>query len=490
MTSSRPRGDLRAAIASVRASHWTPLPIILAATFMVVLDFFIVNVALPSMQARLHASAGSVEWVVAGYSLTSAVLLIAASRLGDRFGRRRLFAVGLTVFTVGSAGCGVAPNATLLVVARLVQGVGAAMLMPNVLALIGALYDGPDRLRALSAYGMVMGLAAVGGQLIGGVLLEANLAGLGWRTVFLINLPIGAGAVMLTRALVPESKAPQSGRVDLAGTALATAAVTAIVLPLVEGQAHGWPLWTWISLGTAPLLVAGFVVQQRRLAATGGDPLLAPGLFASRAFTAGLAGQVVFWCGQASFFLVLALYLQEGRRMSALHSGLVFTILAVAYLATSLRAPALTAVHGRRVLAVGALALAAGHAVLVSTVMTVGVGGSVLALTPGLILVGAGMGLGVTPLATLVMNSAPQAHLGSASGVLATAQNIGTAIGVAGIGAIFYGALDHGFAVAFERGVGTLAVVLLVVAALTRLLPDGHVRKPRGIRAGSRGSRG
>jgi EmrB/QacA subfamily drug resistance transporter len=474
ITSRRPRGDLRAAIASARASRWAPLPIILAATFMVVLDFFIVNVALPSMQAWLHASAGSVEWVVAGYSLTSAVLLIASSRLGDRFGRRRLFSLGLTAFTVASAGCGVAPNPTLLVIARLAQGVGAAMLMPNVLALIGALYDGPDRLRALSAYGMAMGLAAVGGQLLGGLLLAANPAGLGWRTVFLINLPIGAGALALTR-LVPESRAPHGSRVDVAGTALATAAVTAIVLPLVEGQAHGWPLWTWISLGLAPLLVGAFVVQQRRLGAAGGDPLLAPGLFASRPFTAGLAGQLVFWCGQASFFLVLALYLQQGRGMSALHSGLVFTILAVAYLVTSLRAPALTAVHGRGVLAVGALALAAGHALLVGTVLLVGVGGSVLALTPGLILVGAGMGLGITPLATLVMNSAPAEHVGSVSGVLATAQNVGNAIGVAGIGAIFYGALHDGFAVAFERGIGTLAVVLLVVAALTRLLP-GRVR--------------
>jgi MFS family permease len=303
------------------------------------------------------------------------------------------------------------------------------------------------------------------------VLLAANPADLGWRTVFLINLPIGVAALALTRALVPESRAPQGGRIDIAGTALATAAVTAIVLPLVEGQARGWPLWTWVSLAIAPLLVAVFALQQRRLAAGGGEPLLAPGMFASREFTAGLAAQLVFWCGQASFFLVLALYLQEGRGLSALHSGLVFTIMATAYLATSMRAPALTAVHGRRVLAIGALALAAGHALLVGTAVLAGDGGSVLALTPGLILVGAGMGLGITPLATLVMNSAPQEHVGSVSGVLATAQNIGSAIGVAGIGAIFYGALDHGFAVAFERGVGTLAVVLLVVAALTRLLP-------------------
>jgi EmrB/QacA subfamily drug resistance transporter len=465
------RAAVRGAIGRARTSRWAPLPIVLTGTFMVVLDFFIVNVALPSMQARLHASAGSVEWVVAGYSLTSAVFLITASRLGDRYGRRRLFAIGLALFTLASAGCGSAPSATALVIARLVQGMGAAMLLPNVLALIGALYDGPDRLRALSAYGMVMGLAAVGGQLLGGALLAADPAGLEWRTVFLINLPVGLGALALVRSVVPESRSGAGGRIDVLGTTLVTAAVTAIVLPLVEGQAHGWPLWTWLSLAAAPLLLAAFAVQQRRLAAQGSEPMLAPALFKSRAFTAGLAGQLVFWSGQASFFLVLSLYLQQGRGMSALHSGLVFTILAVAYLATSMRAPTLTATHGRQVLAIGALALAAGHALLLGAVLAVETGGSVFALAPGLILAGAGMGLVISPLATLVMNSAPAEHVGSVSGVLATAQNIGTAIGVAGIGAIFYGALGGGFAVAFERGVGTLAVVLLVVAALTRLLP-------------------
>ena len=468
-TSSRAR--VRGAIGRARASRWAALPIVLAGTFMVVLDFFIVNVALPSMQAHLHASAGSVEWVVAGYGLTSAVFLISGSRLGDRCGRRRLFACGLALFTLASAGCGVAPSATALVIARVAQGVGAAMLMPNVLALIGALYEGPDMLRALSAYGMVMGLAAVGGQLLGGALLAADPAGLEWRSVFLINIPIGLGALALVRSLVPESRSGTGGRIDIAGTTLVTATVTASVLPLVEGRAHGWPPWTWLSFGAAPLLLAAFASQQRRLASRGGEPMLAPALFRSRAFTAGLAGQLVFWSGQASFFLVLSLYLQEGRGMSALHSGLVFTILAVSYLATSLRAPAMTALHGRRVLVIGALALAAGHALLLGAVVLIGTGGSALALTPGLILAGAGMGLVITPLATLVMGSAPPEHVGSVSGVLATAQNIGSAIGVAGIGAIFYGALHHGFAVAFERGVGTLAVVLLVVVALTRLLP-------------------
>jgi EmrB/QacA subfamily drug resistance transporter len=461
-------------LARARASRWAPLPILLAGTFMVVLDFFIVNVALPSMQTRLHASDGAIEWVVAGYSLTSAVLLLGAGRLGDRHGRRRMFALGLALFTLSSAACGLAANPGMLVGARLIQGGAAALLMPNVLSLIGVLYDGVDRARALAAYGMTMGFAAVSGQLIGGLLVQADVAGLGWRMVFLINVPVGALALAMTSRVVPESRVKDSGRVDLLGTLLATIGVTAILLPLVEGRTHGWPLWTWLSLGAAPLILGAFAMQQRRLGGrvrTSTPPLIPGELFRARGFTPGLVAQLVFWSGQASFFLVLALYLQQGRGLSALHSGLVFTILAVAYLAASLRAPALTERHGRRVLAVGALTLAAGHGLLAAGVGEVGTGGSVLALAPGLILVGAGMGLGITPLATLIMAGMKPEHAGATSGVLATAQNVGNAIGVAVIGVLFFGAAGHGIGGAFQLSEIVLAGVLLAVVALTRLLP-------------------
>ncbi len=465
------------ALARARASRWAPLPIVLAGTFMVVLDFFIVNVALPSMQTRLHASDGAIEWIVAGYSLTSAVLLIGAGRLGDRHGRRRMFALGLALFTLSSAACGLAASPGMLVGARLVQGGAAALLMPNVLSLIGVLYDGVDRARALAAYGMTMGLAAVSGQLIGGLLVQADVAGLGWRMVFLINVPVGALALAMTSRVVPESRAEGSGRVDLVGTLLSTAGVTAIVLPLIGAHpphTHGWPLWTWLSLGAAPLILGAFAIQQRRLgrdAGTSTPPLIPSQLFDVRGFTPGLVAQLVFWSGQASFFLVLALYLQQGRGLSALHSGLVFTILAVAYLAASLRAPALTERHGRRVLAVGALTLAVGHGLLAAGVGEIGTGGSVLALVPGLILVGAGMGLGITPLATLIMAGMKPDHAGATSGVLATAQNVGNAIGVAVIGVLFFGAAGHGIGGAFQLSEIVLAGVLLSVVALTRLLP-------------------
>ncbi len=453
------------------AGRWLALPVVLAGTFMVVLDFFIVNVALPSIVSGLDTSSGALEWVAAGYGLAAAVFLITGGRLGDRFGRRRVFAAGLILFTLSSAACGVAGTPTVLVAGRLVQGAAAALLMPNVLSIIGIVYVGADRLRALAAYGMTMGLAAVSGQLIGGLLIGADPLGLGWRSCFLINLPIGALALVASRRCVPESRAPESGRVDAVGTVLVTLGLTAIVLPLVEGRAHGWPLWTWVSLAVAPVILGAFVRQQRGLARRGGAPLLTPALFGAPGFVAGLAAQLVFWCGQASFFLILSLYLQQGRGLSALDSGLVFTILAVSYLAASLRAPELTERHGRRVLAVGALVLAAGHAALLTAVAIVGVGGSVAILVPGLLLIGAGMGLGITPLATLIMAGMQPAHAGATAGVLATAQNVGNAIGVAVIGVVFFGALNGGFARAFELSVGVLAATLLVVAGLTRLLP-------------------
>jgi EmrB/QacA subfamily drug resistance transporter len=458
---------------SARLGRWASLPVILAGTFMVVLDFFIVNVALPSLQSHLHASNSSVEWVVAGYGLTTAVLLITGARLGDRWGRRRVFTAGLALFTVSSAACGVATSPGMLVVSRLVQGAAGALLMPNVISIIGVLYDGGDRARALAAYGMVMGLAAVSGQLIGGVLVQADPAGLSWRSCFLINVPIGALAVVAVPRVIPESRSPQLGGIDAVGTALVTLGLTAVVLPLVEGRAHGWPLWTWLSLAAAPLLFAAFALQQRRLSANGAAALLPSGLLASPGLAAGLAAQLLFWCGQASFFLVLSLYLQQGRGLSALHAGLVFTILAVAYLATSMRAPAMTLRHGRRVLATGALTLAAGHVALALAVGTVGVGGSILALVPGLVLVGAGMGLGITPLASLIMASLEPERAGAVAGVLSTMQNVGGALGVAVIGVIFYGALPHGIGQAFQLSVAALAVALLGVAALTRLLPAG-----------------
>jgi EmrB/QacA subfamily drug resistance transporter len=470
-TSASPRLGL---IAPARRP--SPLPVLMCGVFMIVLDFFIVNVALPSMQAELHASSSAIEWVVAGYGLTLAVFLIAAGRLGDLVGRRRTFAAGLALFVVASAACGLAPSSAVLVVARLAQGMAAALISPNVLAIIGVAYPGPARVRAITVYGMVMGLAAAGGQLIGGVLIQADVFGLGWRAVFLINVPIGLVALAFTRRLVPESRVENAGPFDVGGNALAILALTALVLPLIEGTQQHWPAWTWVSLAAAPVLVGAFVAHQRRLSQRGGAPLLDPVLFRQRALLAGLATQLAFWCGQASFFLVLALYLQKGRGLDPLKAGLVFSILAAAYLATSLRAPTLTLRFGRSLIAFGAITMAVGDIVVLAVVHFDAVG-SIGLLAPGLVLIGAGMGLCMTPLTTTVLSHADGERAGAVSGALSTMQQVGNSLGVAVTGVIFFGAVSSGYQRAFELSVAQLAALFVAVAVLTRLLP-----RPRSAR--------
>jgi EmrB/QacA subfamily drug resistance transporter len=457
-----------------------PLAVVLAGTLMIVVDFFIVNVMLPSIQRGLHASPSELEWVIAGYGLPFAVFLITAGRLGDRFGRRRMFMWGMVVFTLSSVACGVAWSAGSLIAARVVQGVGAALISPNVLSIIGVLYQGPARVRALRSYGLVMGLGAIGGELLGGVLLSADIAGLAWRACFLVNVPIGLAALAVAPGLVPESRADRPQRADIGGMALITLALVLLVLPLVQGRAWGWPPWSLILLGFAPVAFGAFAAHQVARVRRGRAALLDPRLFRARAFSAGLSTQVVFWCGQASFFLVLTLYLQDGRRLSALDAGLVFTIMAVAFVAASLRAPALTAQLGRSLVALGALVLAAGDAVLFLVVSQVGVGGSVGLLAPGLLLVGAGQGLCITPLASIVMSGLDPERAGAASGPLSTMQQVGNSLGVAITGVIFFGVLPHhGFAGAFEASAVELGGFALLVVAVAQLLPGGATGRAR-----------
>ena len=452
--------------AKKRASNRAALPVLLAGTCLIVLDFFIVNVALASMQRELHAGTSAIEWVVAGYGLTFAVFLLAAGRLGDRIGRRRMFEAGTGVFTVASLLCGTAPNGEVLVLARLLQGVGGAMISPSVLALIGTLFVGAERAKAIGVYATVMGVAAAGGQLVGGVLLQIDLFGLGWRSVFLLNVPVGVAILAVVRRLVPESRDASAADVDVVGLILATAALTTLVLPLVDGRAHGWPTWSIVSLAVAPVLLVDFVWWQRRLVRRGQQPLVDPGWFRDRTFAVGMVTQLAFWCGQASYFLVLALYLQLGRGLSALESGLVFSILAGAYLVASMKAPALVMKHGRNVIVSGALALAVGHALMVATARD-----DLVALVPGLLLAGAGMGLCLAPITATVLANVQPARAGAVSGLLSTMQQVGNAIGVAVIGVVFFGAATHGVTHAFVLSTGVLAVLLVAVAVCARALP-------------------
>ena len=365
----------------------------------------------------------------------------------------------------------------ILLAGRVVQGIGAALFAPQVLSIIGVSFDGPARRKAVTVYGVVMGLAAVSGQLIGGALIELDIFGLGWRACYLVNVPIGIAAVAVAPRVLAESRAERGERLDVPGAALAGATLVAIVLPLIEGRSEGWPLWTFVSLAAAIPLGAAFVLRQRRLAATGGSPLVDLALFRERAFTVGVASSVVFFMGMASFFLVLAVYLQEGSGLSALDSGLVFTPLAAGYLGASVAAEALAPRFGRQVLAAGGVVRAVALLGLAMTVAAIGIDGSPWLLVPALAVDGIGMGLLTAPLVATVIGSMDERHAGAASGVLSTAQQVGNTIGVAAIGAVFYGAIGPtaDFTGAFEAALLCVAVVSLAVAALVQMLPA-----PRG----------
>jgi MFS family permease len=459
--------------------------VLLAGTFLVILDFFGVNVALPSLATDLHATDGQVEWVVAGFGLTLATTLLLAGRVGDHVGRRRAFSIGIALFTAASLGCAAAPTGTTLVLARLVQGVGAAFVVTGTLSLIGVLFTGAARTRALAAYGIVMGVVAAGGQLVGGAFIAADVAGLGWRAIFAINVPVGIAALVLAPMLVPESKAARAGRFDVVGTVLAAATMTALVLPLVQGREAGWPVWTWVSLAAVPVLAVLTARYEARIESRGGHPLLPPSLLRRRSLAVGLVGQLLYWCGQASFYFVLALFLQEGVGLDALDAGLVFTILAVGYLATSFGAPALAARHGRTVPLVGLLTILAGYGALGLALHAspTGTGAVVAALAPGLLVVGAGQGLCITPLTALILAHTTPQHAGAVSGALQTAQQAGNSIGVAVVGVVFYGIVD-GSGASITSGFGASLVVLAGVAVLA-LVAVGRIgeRTRRGAGA-------
>jgi MFS family permease len=346
------------------------------------------------------------------------------------------------------------------------------MISPTVLALIAGMYDGAERQRAIGVYATVMGVAAAGGQLVGGVLLHLNLAGLGWRSVFLLNLPVGVTILAVVRRCLPESKAPQPQRLDVVGVVLATLGLTTLVLPLVDGRSEGWPAWCIALLAASPVLLGEFVWWQRRLARRSGAPLVDPTWFRDRGFAVGVMAQFGFWAGQASYFLVLALYLQVGHGLSALQSGAVFSILAAAYLGSSMKAPVLVEKYGRKVIVAGAAMLAAGH---LATLLAVIEGGNIAALAPGLLLAGAGMGCCLAPITAVVLGRADVQQVGGMSGLLATVQQVAGAAGVAAIGVLFFhtasagtpNALAHGF----ELSLGALAVLLAAVAATARCLP-------------------
>ncbi|WP_258018428.1 MFS transporter [Streptomyces noursei] len=441
---SRPAGAVHSAPAPLptppAAASRGALALILTGAFVAVLDTFIVLVAAPAIQADLHASDADVQLILAGYQLTYAIALITGARLGDRFGRKRLFQWGMALFTVSSVGCALAPDAGVLIAARLVQGLSAAAMFPQVFAMLQVLVPAERRSRAFGALGAVIGIAGAVGQLLGGVLVSADLFGSSWRPIFWVNVPVGLVALALTARYVPETRAPQARRLDLPGAGVLTLALALLVVPLVEGRAAGWPRWTWFSLAASVLAFVAFALVERRVDASGGAPLVRLRLFRERPFAVGMSLVLLAYAGINSFFLVFSLTLQDGLGQDALGAGLFYLPFAVVFLATSLLAGRL-ARFGRRVLQVGALITFLGFGSTVVTVATAGPELTAWRLVPTLALVGAGNGLLVTPLLSAVLAGVRPEETGMASGLLSTGQQVGGAVGVAVLGVLFYGAL-------------------------------------------------
>jgi EmrB/QacA subfamily drug resistance transporter len=421
--------------------RWLTLVILLLAAFMNLLDISIVNIAIPSIQSSLHASYADVQWALAAYTLAYAVVLITGGRLGDAYGRKRLFLIGVTGFTIMSALCGAAPSPGALIACRVVQGAMGAIMIPQVLAVIQVIFPPAERIKALAAFGVTAGLGTVSGPLLGGLLTQHNLFGLGWRPIFLINVPVGIIAVAAAAVLVRESRAPRPPRLDPGGVALITAALLLLLYPLVQGRQLGWPAWTFVAMAASVPVLALFIWYERVKTSQGSSPLVQLSLFRQRAFSIGIATAVTFFLGVTSFALVLTLFLQIGLGFTPLHAGLTFLPFSGGVLIASGAAARLAPRFGRGVSMTGALVMVAGITGLIVTVARYGPAVTTAEMVPALIVAGLGMGAVLAPLADIMLAGVDRQHAGSASGLFNTSIQIGASVGVAVIGVIFFGLL-------------------------------------------------
>lgn len=469
--------DVSAAASDVGAAAgdphagWRAVPVVMVGTFMAIMDVFIVLVAAPAIQADLHASAAEVQFVLAGYQLAYAVTLITGGRLGDMYGRKAVLLIGMAVFVVASAGCGVAPNAASLIGIRLVQGVGAALMFPQVFSIIQVLLPESQRHRAFGVLGAVIGLSTIVGQVVGGLLIHADLFGSSWRPVFLINVPIGLVTIALVARLVPESRAARAHRLDMPGVLVLTVALFLLVVPLVEGGQYGWPAWSWGSLGACVLAFGVFVLVERGVAARGRTPLVALPLLVQRPFVVGMSLVMVAYAALNSFFLVLSLTLQDGLGLSALGAGLVYAPQAALFLGASLLAGRLAPILGRRLLVLGGVITVLGFAATIAVAVASGPRLTAGILVPTLLIQGVGEGLMLTPLINAVLSRTGREHVGLASGVLSTAQQVGGALGVAVVGMIFFATLRGTAGVGnYAHAIGVATIFNLAMTALATVL--------------------
>lgn len=460
------------AVARAGGLHPAGVFILLAGAFLPIMDFFITNVALPSIDASLHASASALELVIAGYGVAYATLLVLGGRLGDRYGRRRVFLGALIGFVLASLACGIAPNAGALIGARIVQGAAAALLVPQVLATFHQVLEGERKARAVALYGATSGIAAVVGQLVGGLLVSADIAGTSWRPIFLVNVPIGVIVLIIAARIVPDTRSHHPVGIDLPGTVLFAATLTALLVPLTEGHSLGWPWWTWLLLAAAVVLGVATYVVEKRAERRGEVPLLPPSLLRLPSMSRGLVMVFAFSIGFGAFMFVFALTIQNGLHADALHGGLAILPMALLFFAGSLLAPRLLTRFGRAALSAGAVVQLAGLVSLVAVLLVKWPHVSLWAMALPLALAGAGQSMLFAGLFRSVLADVP-AHLGGiGSGALITLQQSGLALGVATLGTLYISLAPHGVAHAFAGveyvHMGIVALLAVGAAALPR----------------------
>lgn len=462
-------GPTAAAGAATTGIRPGALAAVLIPPFMAMLDVSIVNIAAPSIESQLHTTFAMVQLVVGGYIVAFAMGLVTGGRLGDMFGRRQVFAAGIVCFGITSLACAAAPSAQVLVVARILQGLSAALMLPQVLALIQVTFPREQQARLFGYYGATVASGGILGQLLGGFLVRLDPAGLGWRTIFVVNVPMCVVALAYAlRAVRPTPGSGAAVRFDPVGVLLLSAALALLLTPMVFGAEYGWPAWVWPAFTAAVLMFALLGWWERRLPDAGNAALLPPRLFRLPGFRIGLPTAVAFYCGNSGLLFILAFYLQDGIGLSPFAASLALLAAAVPAAVASLAAQRVVARFG-----VTAIRVATVVMILGLVAVRVGVGGGsateqVLRLLPGFVLTGAGQGLVLPSLIGLVLRRVHSSDAGAASGALMTAVQVAVALGVAGVGAFFRWELGgHGYDVAF--GASVVLLVALAVASLVLL---------------------